>query len=352
MKYNDWFKISCIFIGTVIGAGFASGQEILQFFGVFGYRGILGIVLATILFAVLSAIVLSRVYTYKLKSYDELINPIFGKLVGNVIEIIVTTFLFVGYCVMLSGSGAVFNEQFGLSYDIGIYIMALAAMITFLFNVKGLSVANSIIVPLLLIGIIITSCSVIMKDGLILSNLHGTKVATTGNWFTSSILYVSYNSIPVIVILTTLRPILKDKKSSIKGGIVGGLLLGLIASLILISLLILYTDISTLNIPMLKVAERIGPLGRISYSVILLLAMFTTAIANGFGFIKRVSSYSSSNINYYFTIIIFSILTIPLAKLGFATLVKKIYPLFGYLGLLMFLGIIFSAFSYKRNRYY
>jgi len=33
------FKVAATYIGTVVGAGFASGQEMLQFFAVFGLKG-------------------------------------------------------------------------------------------------------------------------------------------------------------------------------------------------------------------------------------------------------------------------------------------------------------------------
>ncbi|MDQ7864677.1 hypothetical protein RCO48_36995 [Peribacillus frigoritolerans] len=41
------------YIGIIIGAGFASGQEVLQFFTSFGIYSVLGIVVATVLFAFL-----------------------------------------------------------------------------------------------------------------------------------------------------------------------------------------------------------------------------------------------------------------------------------------------------------
>ena len=43
-------KIAATYIGTVVGAGFATGQEILQFFSRFGVLGLLGIFLAAALF--------------------------------------------------------------------------------------------------------------------------------------------------------------------------------------------------------------------------------------------------------------------------------------------------------------
>ena len=38
---NNWLKISWIYVGTIIGAGFASGSEIFLFFGVYGCKGII-----------------------------------------------------------------------------------------------------------------------------------------------------------------------------------------------------------------------------------------------------------------------------------------------------------------------
>jgi len=42
MKKNTMstFKIAATYIGTIVGAGFATGQETLQFFAPFGITGI------------------------------------------------------------------------------------------------------------------------------------------------------------------------------------------------------------------------------------------------------------------------------------------------------------------------
>ena len=39
-------KVSFVIIGTMIGAGFASGQEIYAFFSIYGIKGILGIIIS------------------------------------------------------------------------------------------------------------------------------------------------------------------------------------------------------------------------------------------------------------------------------------------------------------------
>ena len=43
--------IASAFIGVIVGAGFASGQEVLQYFTSFGILGTLGAIITTALFA-------------------------------------------------------------------------------------------------------------------------------------------------------------------------------------------------------------------------------------------------------------------------------------------------------------
>ena len=43
-------KTVCVIIGTIIGAGFASGQEVYIFFFSHGIKGIIGIVISTTIF--------------------------------------------------------------------------------------------------------------------------------------------------------------------------------------------------------------------------------------------------------------------------------------------------------------
>ncbi|MTI46204.1 YkvI family membrane protein [Sporosalibacterium faouarense] len=345
MESKGWGKIASVYIGTIIGAGFASGQEIVQFFSIYGYRGIFGLIIATILFSSIGAIVLNRVYKNKIEGYEEFLLPLFGRRLGKGIELIITLFLFTSFCVMLAGSGAIFHQQFHISYNVGIYIMSICALLTFMFSVKGITTVNSILVPLLLIGITTMGVMVILREGVVFSNYNGAEITKTGNWITSSILYVSYNSISAIVIMTSLLPIIHTRNAAIKGGIMGGLGLGLLALFIIIPTLILYTDICKLEIPMLKIAGSLGKNGSIIYTLILWCSMFTTAVANGFGFVRRASSFL--NTNQRLLAVVFCIVSIPLAKLGFANLVTNLYPIFGYIGSFM-LFIIIGNFILRR----
>ena len=64
--------------------------------------------------------------------------------------------------------------------------------------------------------------------------------------------------------------------------------------------------------------------------------MFTTALANGFGFINK----NYENKNKIVLSFLFCISAIPLAKIGFANLVGVIYPIFGFIGFMITLCIL------------
>ncbi len=345
MKNFGWIKISCVYIGTVIGAGFASGQEIIQFFCIYGWKALLGVIVSWILFSLIGVIVLLRVYTSKVRNFSQFVNIFFNKKHAFIIESIILIYLFCGYCVMISGGGAVFEEQLGLCNSVGIYIMTGVTMVIMLFSITGISVINTIIVPIIILVISIISVDCIINTGFVFSNFIGAQITKTGNWFTSSILYVSYNSIPAIVIMTSLLDLIDNKAQAIKGGLFGGICLGILLISIVIPCLIYYTDVYNIQIPMVVIAGYKSKELKIIYNVILLCAMFTTAIANGYGFIRKACSVI--NINQKLIIIIFCLGVIPLTKVKFARLVSFLYPLFGYIALFMFIFIIIE-FIYRK----
>jgi uncharacterized membrane protein YkvI len=150
-------KIASIYVGTVIGAGFASGREIIEFFGVYGIKGIFGITISGILFSLIGGLLLLKIFNNKISGFEELICKIFGKKFGLILDNIMTIFLYTGFSVMVAGSGAIFEEELGLSFNLGIIVMIVLSFIVFLFSLEGLSFINSLLVPLLIIGIIFTS---------------------------------------------------------------------------------------------------------------------------------------------------------------------------------------------------
>ena len=54
MKKLKMINIAALYIGVIMGAGFASGREAWQFFGVFGEKGYYGAIAVTVCFVIVT----------------------------------------------------------------------------------------------------------------------------------------------------------------------------------------------------------------------------------------------------------------------------------------------------------
>lgn len=336
---KNWIKIASIYVGTVIGAGFASGREIIEFFGVYGLKGIVGIIVSGLLFSVLGSLLLIKIYNNRISDFNQLAALVFGRRLGFIIDTLIAFSLYTGFSVMVSGSGAIFMEELDISFNIGVLIMVICCFLVFLFSLEGLSFINTVLVPLLILGIVFTSLYLNIREGYNFSNVLGVNLTKKGNFLTSSILYFGSNSLIVLVVFSSLLPMIDSRRTAILAGAVGGAILCILGLSILTAMLIYYNEVCYLEIPMIKICSYIGENYRKLYSVILWIAMYTTALANGFGFMNRISKE-----RYKIPIIaLFCIIAIPLAKVGFSNLIGIIYPIFGVIGFIMMVGVLVKS---------
>lgn len=334
-------KVACIYMATIIGAGFASGQEIVRFFTHYYEGGFYGIILAGILFGLIGAIVLNKVYCERISNYDEFLFPSVGWFLGWVMEIMVTLFMISLFCVMVAGMGNILMEKFKLPFNYGVALMAVLCMIIILTDIRGIVSLSSIVTPLLLIGIIAVGLYIIIFKDTSVFNISAGLGKITDNWFFSSLIYVSYNSILSIVVMCTLLPYLKTKRTGIVGGLLGGSFLCLVA-LILNTAIFIFAPHSLISeFPVLSIVQKYGSLLNIIYTFILWLAMFLSAVTSGYCFIERIGS--KIRINEKIIALIICAVVIPLSSMGFSNLIATIYPIFGYLGLFMVFVVLFQG---------
>ena len=69
-------KVSFVIIGTIIGAGFASGQEIYTFFNVYGLKGLLGIFISCMLIEIVIYKTLKISMQLKQEEYEDFLKSI------------------------------------------------------------------------------------------------------------------------------------------------------------------------------------------------------------------------------------------------------------------------------------
>ncbi|NLV37064.1 MAG: hypothetical protein GXY17_10380 [Clostridiaceae bacterium] len=331
-------KVACIYATSIIGAGFASGQEIMQFFSNYSNGGFYGIMLAGFMFAVLGSIVLRKIHTERIRNYEEFLYPTFGWRVGWVINVSVTVFMLCMFCVMLAGSGNVLSDWLGLPYVYAALIMGLICLGLIMTNIRGIVTLSTFITPLLVGGIIIAGVAVFFFSNTQVFLASEQLRFVSRNWIVSSLLYVSYNSIPAIVMMCGLLPYLKTRRTATVGGLAGGMILCLTALIIHTVICSLYPVAMDKELPMLAILSSFSSSAGSLYSIVLWLAMLVSAVTTGFCFADRISA--SVKLDRRVAVMLTCLAAVPLSTLGFSRLISLIYPIFGYLGLFMIIVLL------------
>lgn len=156
------FLIGSALIGIIVGAGFASGQEILQYFTSFGKLGIFAAIVSTMLFSYIGMVLVWLGSKFKAQSHNDVIHKLtggtlFGKVLAWVIDIVLIIALFGFGVVMLAGGGSNFEQQFGIPAVLGTLLMVLLVFLFGMLRVDNVVKVIGNITPLLIIAILVVA---------------------------------------------------------------------------------------------------------------------------------------------------------------------------------------------------
>ena len=338
------------YIGTVVGAGFASGQEVLQFFTSFGWLGFAGAIVATLLFAFLGMNIVQIGSRLQTDSHKNVVYSICGKYLGIAVDFVITFFLFGVAVIMFAGAGSTFQQQFGIPSFVGSLIMVLLTIITCFFNVERvLNIIGSITPALIVLVLVIAAYALFTMDTSFaeLDKLAEGQKSAASNWFLSGLLYVSFNITCAIPMLAVMGGTTKNLKVAGMGGILGGVGLGLMLILINVGMYTRLDDIGGLDIPMLYLANEISPIVGIFMSIVLLAMIFNTAVGMLYGFALRVMKPGTVKFKGFVAAI--GLAGFAASFVGFTKLVGTLYPITGYLGFALIAAVIVAWVRGKRN---
>lgn len=320
------FRVAATYMGTVVGAGFASGQEALRFFAAYGRYGLWGLALATVLLCAYGILIMDLGHRLGARSHREVLHYACGPRVGAWADAAVSAFLLAILSIMIAGAGAVAAEQLRLPPWAGALFTAALTVGTVLSGLSGLMAANGIVVPVL----------TLLVGGLTLYSVsfHGLApgpvapaLAAAPNWFISAWLYAGYNLVLAISVLAPLGAEVPDRGALALGGLAGGLGLGAMGVGMHLALGIHLPEAGDFQVPMLFLARfHPGPV-QFAYTFILWAEIYTTAMASVFGLARRAASARPGG---YRTAAVAAVcLALVGAPLGFSRLVGTLYPAFG-----------------------
>ena len=341
---NNVIKVVFVIIGTVIGAGFASGQEIYTFFYSYGINGLIGLIICSIFLSIIIYKVLKILTENKnIENYKEFLDTIINRKAKNpylnikyILNTIINIFLLISFYIMIAGFGAYFSQELQLNSLIGCSAISLLSFIIFMTSVKGVVKVNEVLTPILIIFVVTIGIINFLKLDLESAMTSIVAVKNHG-WFISSILYCSYNSILLIPVLITLSKLVKNKKQTKLISIISGLIILIISICIFFIITRVDVNIANLEMPVVYGISKFFVRLKNIYGFIILSSIFTTSIAIGISLLQNISKNKTS---YTQIALIMCITSVPISKIGFSNLVTSIYPVFGVLGLYQILKII------------
>lgn len=344
---NNILKIVFVIIGTMIGAGFASGQEMYLFFFSYGIEGLIGILISSLIMGFVIYKTFQMVNKYGMGTYKDFLAVLIQKKskLKPVINGIINVFMLVTFFIMIAGFGAYFEQEVGINSLIGSSILAIATFVIFMTSVKGVVKANELLVPIL-IGFIVVIGAINLKD------IHFAELGNyiirnnSSSFILSAILYSSYNSILLIPVLLTLKNYLQDKKQILKIAVISTIIIIILSTIIFLLLVRVDVDITKLEMPAVYVVSNMFRILRYAYGFIILGSIFTTAISLGASFLQNVAKDKK---NYTQIAVIMCITSVMISKIGFSNLVNSLYPIFGYLGLLQILKLMTIKIRMKQK---
>lgn len=333
-------KVVFVIIGTIIGAGFASGKEIYLFFYRYGLFGILGIIISSVLTGIIIYKTLKISYQKNINLYDDFITKINNKYhkFNKVIKAIIDIFLLISFYIMVAGFSTYVNQTYNIPIIISSIIFTFTCYLVFKKSVTGVIKSNELLVPLLILLIMYLGIKNI--PFLIESNFKIYEQNNVQGFLIDSILYSSYNSIILIPVLINLKDYLDNKKSIIKISVISSGIIIVLSMLIYGLLLRGNFYASQMELPLANICLEFGNIFKYIYGAIIIISIFTSAISAGYGFLKSVSK---NNKKYNINLIFMCVTSIFISYIGFAKLIQILYPLFGILGL----SQIFLIFKYK-----
>lgn len=323
-------QIAFTFIGTVVGAGFATGREVMQFFTRFGHWGALLIAATTLLFVWLGAKMMLLAAELRAKSYEDLNKHLFGERMGTWVSHAMLLLLLGVNAVMLAGAGSIFSEHLNIGYQTGLLITMACCFLLLRKGMSAILAINTLVVPVMLL----------FTAALVLHTLNG---PGSGRWLTlttdespwaawmSPFLYAAFNLSMAQAVLVPVGSSIGDPVVLRRGAWLGGLGIGLMLLAGHLTLSSRMPGIQQFDIPMGGIARETGPWVHYAYIFLIFMEIFTTLVADIYGLTLQLQE----RVNVRKGVLTLTVLFICFVagQFGFGPLLSTLYPLFGMLSL-------------------
>ena len=267
---KNYLSVAFAYVGVIIGAGLASGQDLLQYFLSFGAKGLIGIAALGVLNVVFGVVALQLGSYYRSGHHDEVFERITHPALRRVIDVVLVFSGFAMGFVMLAGAGANLEQQFGLPAWAGSNLWLSTI------NYFALCVVNGIAMAFVLGG---------------------------------SVLRIG---------------------EARRAGRIGGTIIALVIGADALCLYLNMDRIWDVNVPALEIARSIHPAFAFVYTLIIFALIYNTVFSLFYSTARRFSGGQTTRMR----IVLVGVVAVGYAAslMGFKKLIGGMYPIIGWLG--------------------
>lgn len=282
---NRYLLPGFAFKAVVIGGGYATGRELVEFFMPAGpVGGLWGMLLAMAMWSVICAITFRFAYAVGATDYHSFFRPLLGRF-DIAFEIIYFGFLILVLSVFGSAAGAIGAAMFGLPHLVGTLALVLSVLAV---CATGQGAAEAVFkyVSVLLYSVyaiflvlVLWSYSPQIRAGFAMP-------VPTDGWLAGGVTYASYNVIGAVLILPVLRH-LRSGRDAVVSGLLAGPLAMAPAIAFFICLVGFYPGIVDEELPSNHILEALGsPLFHFAFQAMVFFALLECSV----GFVQAFNA--------------------------------------------------------------
>ena len=346
------FAVAASFVGIVVGAGFASGMEALQYFVAYGTNGFYGVILASVTMMLAATAFMTFGSYFLAREHNEVFYSVASKPAAFVMDWSAVACMFSVGFVMFAGAGSNLQQSFGWQIWVGAVAMLALMLIVGRFDVDKVSSVIGWATPLLVVFVLIGSIYSFTQMDVSWSEINEyaqrevTRADGTPYWWLGALNHTGLNALCGVSMALVMAGDEFDTKSSRFGGLIGGVIYAVMLALLVASLLLQVESVNGADMPLLAVIDNVDPVLGFVMTWVIFLMVFNTYLGMFYALAKRLTR--SKPERFYPVYAIACVVGFGLSFAGFQPLVNSLYPVLGYLGLFV-MAVMTGVYLRHRN---
>lgn len=328
--------IALAFVGLLVGAGFATGAEVIQYFLSHGWKGLVGAIMAGLIMAAAGGVILQIGSYFLAEEHNRVFRNVAHPVVSWCLDISVMVTLFAFGFVMLAGAGSNVEQQFGISAWIGSGIMTVLVIIVGMFDVDRVSNVISALTPTIIVAVVAAFTYTMFhlpEDFSVLNEAALAQESPIGPWWLSALNYCGLALILAVSMSLVIGGNYASPKEAGFGGLSGGILYMVLMVMAATTLYFNMGEVAGSDVPMLALFAGMHPVAAFLMSLIIFAMIFNTCIGMFYALGRRVTVGQEHRYKPYY--IVLCLLGYAISFVGFDSLMNSVYPLIGWMGMVL-----------------